>query len=87
MAPYPKPDGLGGAYEIQLIKVSGYLVVGQRQHLTYRGSYEQLLVHYRNVRRHNLLLGWWSLYAIFFMPVALVGNREALGTLKAVAGC
>jgi hypothetical protein len=76
----------GTVYRIPLTKVSSFLIVTQRRTATYRGTLDQLEGIARDVRTHNLLLGWWGIPAgLIWTPMALARNAKAMHQLRDLA--
>ena len=76
----------GTVYRVPLTKVSSFLILTQRRTATYRGTLDQLEGIARDVRTHNLLLGWWGIPAgLIWTPMALVRNAKAMHQLRDLA--
>jgi hypothetical protein len=73
-------------YRVPLTKVSSFLIITQRRTATYRGTLDQLEGFARNVRTHNLVLGWWGVPAgLIWTPMALAQNAKAMRQLRDLA--
>jgi hypothetical protein len=72
----PPPSAL---FRLSQIEVTGYVVIAQREIRSVVGTMEDVEALYGNVRRHNLLFGWWSIIiAPIWTLMALSRNRNAL---------
>jgi hypothetical protein len=69
-------------YHIQLIKVTGMLVLAHQSTVVHTGTAEELQAVYKKVLIHNLLAGWWEIFAFFWNIIALAANARARRQLQ-----
>jgi hypothetical protein len=79
---YPSPPA---RYTLRLIEVKGMLFLVRRNIRARSGSLEELQEFASEVKRNNLLLGWWGVVALVWNVMALRRNGAALKKLRGLA--
>jgi hypothetical protein len=72
-------------YLLCLFKVTSVIFLGHQSRKAYQGSIDELEANYRQILRHNLLLGWWSLPGLVMTPIAIYRNIAARRELHRIA--
>lgn len=71
-------------YTLQINQITGMVILAQQRTKAKSGTPEELEQFYKGVLRHNLLFGWWGIFAIFWNIIALVRNAKARAQLHAL---
>jgi hypothetical protein len=71
-------------YEMGLTKVTGMVILAQTSTKVLTGTKEQLEDEYKKALAHNLTLGWWSVFSIVWLPLALYRNYKNLQTIRSL---
>jgi hypothetical protein len=72
-------------YTLRLVSVRGFVMYVRQGATARSGSLEELEAFASEIRRKNLLLGWWGLVALFWNVRALRRNGKALKKLRELA--
>lgn len=68
-------------YTLQINQITGMVILAQQKTKAKSGTPEELEQFYKEVLTHNLLFGWWGIFAIFWNIIALVRNAKAMARL------
>ncbi len=80
---FPPPQPL---WRLTVVEVTSVVLFSFRKTRTVVGSLEECEALYNRARTHNLVVGWWSLFGIFWNLPALSSNKRALSKLRGLAG-
>jgi hypothetical protein len=75
----PPPPAL---WRLTVVQVTGIVYFAFRKTRSVVGSMEECEALYMKVRTHNLLCGWWGIFALFWNAGALEKNRAAMQRLR-----
>lgn len=73
-------------YRLTISQVTSVILICFRKTLTKTGTVEELEKFYRQVRAHNMLVGWWGIPVGFIWnAMAMSRNKKALAKLHQLA--